>query len=147
MSSLAARYRPDFPILDQSVNGSPLVYLDNAASTQRPEVVIEEISRYYREDHANVHRGLHTLSTRATAGYEAARERVARFLGAPSADSVVFTRGTTEGINLVATVWGLNTLRPGDVILLTELEHHANLIPWQVVAGKTGARLHFLPIK
>ncbi|MBV8967721.1 MAG: SufS family cysteine desulfurase [Verrucomicrobia bacterium] len=147
MSSLAARYRADFPILAQTVNGSPLVYLDNAASTQRPEVVIEEISRYYREDHANVHRGLHTLSTRATAGYETARERVARFLSAPSADSVVFTRGTTEAINLVATVWGLSTLRPGDVILLTELEHHANLIPWQVVAAKTGARLHFLPIK
>jgi cysteine desulfurase / selenocysteine lyase len=147
MSSLAARYRADFPILAQTVNGSPLVYLDNAASTQRPEVVIEEISRYYREDHANVHRGLHALSTRATAGYEAAREGVARFLGAPSADSVVFTRGTTEGINLVATVWALNSLRTDDVILLTELEHHANLIPWQVVAAKTGARLHFLPIK
>jgi cysteine desulfurase / selenocysteine lyase len=142
-----ARYRNDFPILDQRVNGLPLVYLDNAASTQRPTCVIDEIARYYREDHANVHRGVHELSTRATELYEAARVSVARFMGAASADSVIFTRGTTEGINLVASSWGSTHLRPGDAILITEMEHHANLIPWQVIARKTGASLRYLPIE
>ena len=144
--SLAERFRADFPILDQAVNGKPLVYLDNAASTQRPISVIDEISRYYREDHANVHRGLHALSTRATALYENARQRVANFLNAEHAESIVFTRGTTEAINLVASSWAGNQLRPGDGILLTEMEHHANLIPWQIVARRVGAKLHFLPV-
>jgi cysteine desulfurase / selenocysteine lyase len=143
---LADRTRQDFPILHQNVNGHPLVYLDNAASTQHPSCVIEEISRYYREDHANVHRGLHVLSTRATQLYEAARARVARFLNAARPDSIVFTRGTTESINLVAASWVTARLRPGEVILITEMEHHANLIPWQIAARRTGAQLKFLPV-
>jgi cysteine desulfurase/selenocysteine lyase len=144
---LADRYRADFPILFQQVNGHPLVYLDNAASTQRPSAVIEELSRYYREDHANVHRGLHALSNRATALYEQARASTARYINAPTTESIVFTRGTTEGINLVAESWGSRNLRPGDLVVLTEMEHHANLIPWQIVTRKTGARLQFLPIQ
>ena len=144
---LARRYRADFPILEQSVNGFPLIYLDNAASTQHPSCVIDEISRYYREDHANVHRGIHELSSRATRLYEDSRARVARFLGAKSPESIVFTRGTTEGINLVVTVWGTANLKPGDVILITEMEHHANLIPWQILAQRTGASLQYLPVQ
>jgi cysteine desulfurase/selenocysteine lyase len=143
----ATNYRADFPILDQEVNGFPLVYLDNAASTQHPNCVIDEIARYYRKDHANVHRGIHELSTRSTKLYEAARVRASKFLGAASPDSVIFTRGTTEGINLVASSWGGAHLRPGDTILITEMEHHANLIPWQVIARKTGASLRYLPIE
>jgi cysteine desulfurase / selenocysteine lyase len=144
---LAQKYRPDFPILDQAVNGFPLVYLDNAASTQHPRCVIDEISRYYRYDHANVHRGIHELSSRATRLYEDARARIARFIGAKSQDSIIFTRGTTEGINLVAAVWGIANLGPGDVILITEMEHHANLIPWQILAKRTGATLQYLPVE
>jgi cysteine desulfurase / selenocysteine lyase len=144
--SLAERFRTDFPILDQTVNGYPLVYLDNAASTQRPASVIDELSRYYRRDHANVHRGLHALSNRATTLYENARQRVASYLNAEHAESIIFTRGTTESINLVASSWAGNELKPGDGILLTEMEHHANLIPWQVVARRTGAKLHFLAV-
>src|SRR5262249_18381005 len=128
-------------------NGNPLIYLDNAASTQRPAAVIDEISRYYREDHANVHRGIHELSARATKLYEAARASVGRFIGAPSSDSIVFTRGTTESINLVATAWGTANLGSGDVILITEMEHHANLIPWQILAKRTGATLQYLPVQ
>jgi cysteine desulfurase/selenocysteine lyase len=144
---LAQKYRADFPVLEQRVNGFPLVYLDNAASTQHPTCVIDELCRYYREDHANVHRGIHELSSRATRLYEGARTRVARFLGAKSPESIVFTRGTTEGINLVATVWGAANLAPGDVILITEMEHHANLIPWQQLAKRTGASLQYLPVQ
>src|SRR6202051_4649689 len=138
---LAQNWRGDFPILGQMVNGFPLVYLDNAASTQRPVCVIDEISRYYREDHSNVHRGIHALSSRATKLYEDARECAARFLGAPSGESIVFTRGTTEGINLVASSWGNAHLGPGDIVLITEMEHHAILIPWQMIARRTGAFL------
>ena len=140
-------YRGDFPILDQKVNGFPLVYLDNAASTQHPACVIDEIARYYREDHANVHRGIHALSSRATKLYEDARSRAARFLGAASSESIIFTRGTTEGINLVASSWGSAHLGPGDIILITEMEHHANLIPWQMIARRTGASLQYIPIQ
>ena len=143
---LAHNYRGDFPILDQKVNGFPLVYLDNAASTQHPACVIDEIARYYREDHANVHRGIHALSARATKLYEDARTGCARFLGAASNESVIFTRGTTEGINLVASSWGSAHLRPEDIILITEMEHHANLIPWQMIARRTGASLQYIPI-
>jgi cysteine desulfurase / selenocysteine lyase len=143
---LANRYRGDFPILDQKVNGFPLVYLDNAASTQHPVFVIDEIARYYREDHANVHRGIHALSSRATDLYEHARTRAAQFLGAASSESIIFTRGTTEGINLVASSWGGAHLGPGDTILITEMEHHANLIPWQMAARRTGASLKYLPV-
>jgi len=144
---LAQKYRVDFPILEQKVNGYPLAYLDNAASTQHPTCVIDEISRYYKEDHANVHRGLHELSSRATKLYEDARARIARFIGAKSQDSIIFTRGTTEAINLVAATWGTAHLGPGDVILITEMEHHANLIPWQILARRTGASLQYLPIQ
>ena len=144
---LAQKYRADFPILEQSVNGHPLVYLDNAASTQHPICVIDEIARYYREDHANVHRGIHELSSRATKLYENARAAVARFIGAESQDSIIFTRGATEGINLVATAWGSAHLHPGDIILITEMEHHANLIPWQILARRTGALLQYLPVQ
>jgi len=144
---LAQKYRADFPILEQRVNGHPLVYLDNAASTQHPTCVIDEIARYYREDHANVHRGIHELSSRATRLYEDARAQIARFIGAESQDSIIFTRGTTEGINLVATAWGSPRLRPGEVILITEMEHHANLIPWQILARRTGALLQYLPVQ
>jgi len=143
----ASKYRADFPILDQTVNGHPLVYLDNAASTQHPACVIDEISRYYRQDHANVHRGIHELSTRSTKLYEDARSAVSKYVGAGSSDSVIFTRGTTEGINLVASSWGSAHLGPGDTVLITEMEHHANLIPWQIITRKTGATLQYLPIE
>lgn len=140
------KWRDDFPILDQTVNGKPLIYFDNAATTQKPRAVIDALRHYYEHDNANVHRGLHELSSRATDAYEAARGKVARFLGAGSAEEIVFTRGTTEGINLVAQSWGGKNLRAGDVILLTELEHHSNLVPWQLLAERTGARLRFVPV-
>ncbi|MBV9490523.1 MAG: SufS family cysteine desulfurase [Verrucomicrobia bacterium] len=143
---LSQQCRQDFPVLRQAVHGHPLVYLDNAASTQRPRSVIDEISRYYREDHANVHRGIHALSTRATQLYESARARVAQFLHAAEPACIVFTRGTTESINLVASSWVTAMVRPGEVILTTEMEHHANLIPWQIAARRTGAQLKFLPV-
>ena len=138
--------RADFPILDQEVHGKRLVYFDNAASSQKPRAVIDAISRYYERDNANVHRGLHALSTRATDAYEGAREKVARYLGASSAEEIVFTRGTTEGVNLVAQTWGTKNVREGDVVLLTEMEHHSNLVPWQMLAERTGARLRFVPV-
>lgn len=137
--------RADFPILGEMVHGHPLVYLDNAASSQKPLQVLDRVREYYLHENANVHRGLHALSTRATEQYEAARARVAGFLGG-KADEVVFTRGTTEGINLVANTWGAKNLGPGDAILLTEMEHHSNLVPWQLLAERTGARLLFLPV-
>ncbi len=138
--------RRDFPILDQEVHGKPLVYLDSAASSQRPRAVIDAVSHYYEHDHSNVHRGIHELSNRATAAYEAARVRTAEFLNARSPNEIVFTRGTTDSINAVASAWGGKHLQPGDKILLTELEHHANIIPWQMIAQKTGARLVYLPV-
>jgi cysteine desulfurase/selenocysteine lyase len=142
-----AGVRSDFPILSQVTHsGYPLVYLDNAATTQKPRQVIEAIARFYASDNANVHRGLYELSERATAAFEAARERVARFVGAASAAEVVFTRGTTEAINLVAQGWGRSTLRPGDEVLVTAMEHHSNLVPWQLVCQQTGARLRAVPI-
>ena len=139
-------WRDDFPILDQTVNGQPLIYFDNAATTQKPRAVIDALRHYYEHDNANVHRGLHELSSRATDAYEAARGKVARFLGAESAEEIVFTRGTTEAINLVAQAWGGKNLRAGDTILLTEMEHHSNLVPWQLLAERTGARLRFVPV-
>jgi cysteine desulfurase/selenocysteine lyase len=138
--------RKDFPVLDQQVHGRPLIYFDNAATTQKPRAVIEALDHYYEHDNANVHRGIHELSNRATAGFEAARARSAKFLNARSADEIIFTRGTTEGINLVATAWGNRNIKAGDVLLLTEMEHHSNLVPWQLLAERTGARLAFLPI-
>lgn len=138
--------RKDFPILDQTVHAQPLIYFDNAATSQKPRVVIDTLNYYYLRDNANVHRGIHELSNRATAGFEAGRERAAKFLNARSADEIIFTRGTTEGINLVATAWGNQNIKAGDVILLTEMEHHSNLVPWQMLAERTGAKLAFLPI-
>jgi len=139
--------RRGFPILDQQVHGRPLIYFDNAATTQKPAAVLEALRRYYERDNANVHRGLHELSSRATEAYEGARARVAQYLGAASADEIVFTRGTTESINLVAQAWGAKFLREGDVILLTEMEHHSNLVPWQLLAERVGAQLRFLPVR
>ena len=138
--------RADFPILDQKVHGQPLIYFDNAATTQKPRPVLEALLGYYERDNANVHRGIHELSNRATAAFEAARARAAAFIHARSAEEIVFTRGTTEGINLVAQSWGAKYLRPGDVLLLTEMEHHSNLVPWQLLARRAGARLAFLPV-
>ena len=146
MSTISSSIREDFPALAQEINGHPLVYFDNAATTQKPRPVLEAIQRYYECDNANVHRGIHELSNRATAAYEGARERVAQFLNAPSAKDIIFTRGTTEALNLVAATWGAANLREGDVILLTELEHHSNLVPWQLLAQRTGARLRFIPV-
>src|SRR5437764_14438557 len=139
--------RADFPILDQQVHGQPLIYFDNAATTQKPRAVMEALRNYYEHDNANVHRGLHELSSRATEAYEAARARVAGYIGAASADEIVFTRGTTESINLVAQAWGGKFLRAGDVILLTQMEHHSNLVPWQLLAERIGARLRFVPVR
>ena len=138
--------RKDFPILDQQVHGKPLIYFDNAATSQKPRAVIDALVHYYEHDNANVHRGIHELSNRATSAYEAARARAAKFINARSADEIIFTRGTTEGINLVANSWGTKNLKPGDVILLTEMEHHSNLVPWQLLAQRTGAKIAYLPI-
>ena len=141
------RIREDFPILDQRVHDQPLIYFDNAATTQKPRAVIDAVRNFYEHDNANVHRGLHELSARATARYEDARARVAHYIGAASADEIVFTRGTTESINLVAQSWGAKFLREGDVILLTEMEHHSNLVPWQLLAERIGVRLRFVPVR
>jgi len=138
--------RRDFPILDQQVHGKPLIYFDNAATSQKPRAVLDALRHYYEHDNANVHRGIHELSNRATMAYEAARARAAKFINARSADEIVFTRGTTEGINLVANSWGTKNLKPGDVILLTEMEHHSNLVPWQMLAQRTGAKLAYVPV-
>lgn len=140
------RLRSEFPILAQSVHGHPLVYLDNAATSQKPRAVLDAIRHYYENDNSNVHRGIHELSNRATAGFEAARKRSAQFINARSEQEIVFTRGTTEGINLVAQAWGRRHLKAGDQILLTEMEHHSNLVPWQLLAHSTGAQLRFVPV-
>jgi len=141
-----ARVRGLFPALGQRVNGHPLVYLDNAATTQKPRPVIDALVRFYETDNANVHRGTHALSDRATAAYEGARETTRRFLNATSAEEIVFVRGATEAINLVAQSFGRRNVGPGDEVLITEMEHHANLVPWQQLCLETGARLKVLPI-
>jgi len=138
--------RADFPILDQQVHGWPLIYFDNAATSQKPRAVLDALRHYYEHDNANVHRGIHELSNRATAAFEAARARAAQFINARSADEIIFTRGTTEGINLVAYAWGAKNIKAGDTILLTEMEHHSNIVPWQLLAERTGAKLAFLPV-
>ncbi|MCP5522673.1 MAG: cysteine desulfurase [Verrucomicrobiales bacterium] len=138
--------RPDFPTLDQQVNGHPLVYFDSAATSQKPLPVLQALDHYYRCDNANVHRGIHELSNRATHAFEGARRRAAEFLRAGRPEEIVFTRGTTESINLVANTWGAANLKPGDRILLTEMEHHSNLVPWQLIAQRTGATLSFIPV-
>ena len=138
------RIRQEFPALHQEINGKYLAYLDNAATTQKPRSVLSALDKYYREDNANVHRGIHELSRRATLAYEGARERVAEWMGAFDTGEVVWTRGTTESINLVAATWGMDQLKEGDEILLTTMEHHSNIVPWQLVARRTGARLRYL---
>ena len=137
--------RADFPILHQQVHGKPLIYLDNAATAQKPRAVIDALVRYYERDNSNVHRGLHALSMRATDAYEGARARVAKFINAAEPAEVIFTRGTTESINLVARSLTA-TLRPGDEILCTEMEHHSNLVPWQQAARASGATLRYVPV-
>jgi len=139
--------REDFPILRERAHGHPLIYFDSAATSQKPRAVLEALQNYYEHNNANVHRGLHELSSRATDAYERSRQRVANYLGAVSPDEIVFTRGTTESINLVAQAWGPKFLRSGDVILLTEMEHHSNLVPWQLLAERTGAKLRFVPVR
>ena len=142
-----AMIRRDFPILDQKVNGKPLVYLDSAATSQKPRQVIEAVSKYYQEDNSNVHRGVHTLGSRATDAYERAREKVAAFIHAPSERQIVFTRGTTESLNMIAHGYARKRLREGDEIVITPMEHHSNLIPWQQVAQATGATLKYVPLQ
>lgn len=140
------RIRADFPVLNRTVRGKPLVYLDSAASSQKPVAVLDTMDRYYRETHANVHRGVHTLSEEATALYEGARAKVSRFIGACCPKEVIWVRNATEAINLVAYSWGRSKLNRGDRILLTEMEHHANLVPWQILAQEKGIELDFVPI-
>ncbi|GHV85888.1 hypothetical protein AGMMS50230_14960 [Spirochaetia bacterium] len=138
--------RADFPILTEKVNGRDLVWLDNAATTQRPQAVINRLVYYYSHENSNIHRGVHELADRSTNAYEDAREKIARFIGAPSADTIVFVRGTTEAINLAAQGYVKPQLRPGDEIILTMLEHHANIVPWQLIAAETGALIRVAPI-
>lgn len=142
-----ALIREQFPILHQEINGHPLVYLDNAATSQKPLAVIEAIKHYYEYDNSNVHRGVHTLGSRATDAYEGAREKVARFLNAKRSQEIIFTRGTTTALNLVASSYGRANCQAGDEIVITQMEHHSNLIPWQQVAKATGATLKYIPLQ
>jgi cysteine desulfurase/selenocysteine lyase len=141
---LAYKVRADFPILHQEVHGKPLIYLDNAATSQKPLAVLEALRHYYEKDNANVHRGAHTLSIRATEAYEGARDKVAKFINAQAREEIVYTRNASEAINLVAYSWGLNNLKPGDEIITTVMEHHSNLVPWQIIAQKTGAIIKYV---
>jgi cysteine desulfurase / selenocysteine lyase len=141
-----ASIRRDFPILSEVVNGHPLVWLDNAATTQKPQAVIDRLAYYYAHENSNIHRAAHSLAARSTDAYEGAREKVRRFLNAPSAQDIVFTRGTTEAINLVAQSWGRRHLREGDEIVITWLEHHSNIVPWQMLAQQTGAKVKVAPV-
>ena len=138
--------RKDFPILDQQVHGKPLVWFDNAATTQKPQSVIDAVANYYARDNSNIHRGAHTLAARATDAYEQARQKVQTSIGAGSAKEIIFVRGTTEAINLVAQTYGRKFLQPGDEIVLSTIEHHANIVPWQMVAKDKGAVLRVIPV-
>ena len=138
--------RSDFPILRREVNGHPLAYLDNAATSQKPLAVLDAMDDYYRRTNANVHRGVHTLSEEATEQYEGARKKIARFINAKTSREIIYTRNTTESINLVAFTWGRANLRAGDEILLTESEHHSNIVPWQMVAKEVGAKVRYIPV-
>ena len=140
------RLRADFAVFDELVNGRPFAYLDSASSTQKPRQVLDAMREFYEHSYANVHRGVYTLAERATAGYESAREKVRAFVNAPSNREVIFTRSATEALNLVAYAWGLDNLGPGDVVVVTELEHHANFVPWQFIAKRTGAEFAHIPI-
>ena len=142
----ARKLRADFPIFEQSVHGKSLAYLDSAVTSHKPRQVLDKLRTFYETSYANVHRGVYTLSERATEEYEGARDRVARFVNAPSSREIVFVRGATEGLNLVAYAWGLDNLGPGDVVLVTELEHHSNFVPWQYIAQRTGAAFRALPL-
>ena len=142
----APKLRADFPIFEQLIHGKPLAYLDSAVSTHKPRQVLEKLRDFYETSYANVHRGVYTLSERSTAEYESARDKVARFVNAPSPREVIFVRGATEGLNLVAYAWGLVNLGPGDVVIVTELEHHSNFVPWQYIAKRTGAELRMIPL-
>jgi cysteine desulfurase / selenocysteine lyase len=140
------KIRADFPILQQQINGKPLVYLDNAATAQKPKQVIDVLDTYYREYNSNIHRGVHSLSEKATTVYEASREKIKTFLNADSTQEIIFVRGATEAINLVAQSFGRNTISAGDEIIITELEHHSNIVPWQILCKQTGATLRYIPI-
>jgi cysteine desulfurase/selenocysteine lyase len=142
----AHKLRADFPIFEQEIRGKPLAYLDSAASSQKPRQVLDKLRTFYETSYANVHRGVYTLSERATAEYESARDKVGRFVNAPESRELIFTHGATEAINLVAYAWGLDNLGPGDVVLVTELEHHSNFVPWQYIAKRTGADFRMLPL-
>jgi len=142
----AERVRGDFPILREKVNGRPLVYLDNAATSQKPRAVLDAMQHYYAADNANIHRGVHTLSVRATDAYEGARVKVQQFLGAQRPEEIVFVRSATEAVNLVANTWGRANLKPGDEVLITVMEHHSNIVPWQMICEQTGAVLRVAPI-
>jgi cysteine desulfurase/selenocysteine lyase len=142
----AAKLRGDFPIFQQRIHGKPLAFLDSAASAQKPRQMLEAMTRFYETSYANVHRGVYELAERATEALELAREKARAFVNAPEAREIVFLRNATEAINLVAYAWGLGNLRPGDVVLVTELEHHSNYVPWQFIAGKTGAEFRMLPL-
>src|SRR5262252_7510357 len=142
----AHRLRADFPVFEELVNGKPVAFLDSAASTQKPRQVLDALREFYEHSYANVHRGVYQLAERATAGYEGAREKVREFINAPSTREIVFTRSATEGINLVAYAWGLDNLGPGDLVVVTELEHHSNFVPWQYIAKRTGAGFRMIPI-
>jgi len=142
----ADRLRTDFAVFDELVNGKPVAFLDSAASTQKPRQVLDAMREFYEHSYANVHRGVYTLAERATAGYEGAREKVRAFVNAPSNREVIFTRSATEALNLIAYAWGLDNLGPGDVVVITELEHHANFVPWQFMAKRTGAQFVNIPI-
>jgi cysteine desulfurase / selenocysteine lyase len=138
--------RADFPILDQEVNGKPLAYLDSAVTAQKPRQVLDAMTSFYETSYANVHRGVYTLAERATEAFEGARERVARFVNAPSSRELIFTRNATEGLNLVAYAWGLTNIGPGDLVVVSELEHHSNFVPWQYIAKRTGAEFRMIPL-
>jgi cysteine desulfurase / selenocysteine lyase len=142
----ARKLRADFPIFEQEIRGKPLAYLDSAVSAQKPRQVLDKLRTFYETSYANVHRGVYTLSELATAEYEGAREKVARFVNAPAAREMIFTHGATESINLVAYAWGLDNLGPGDVVVVTELEHHSNFVPWQYIAKRTGATFKAIPL-
>jgi cysteine desulfurase / selenocysteine lyase len=138
--------RADFPILGQEINGKPLAYLDSAVTSQKPRQVLEAMTTFYETSYANVHRGVYALAERATEGFEGAREKVARFVNAPSSRELIFTRNATEGLNLVAYAWGLTNLGPGDLVVVSELEHHSNFVPWQYIAKRNGAEFRMIPL-
>src|SRR2546423_4870042 len=142
----ARKLRADFPIFEQPIHGKPLAYLDSAVTSHKPRQVLDKLRTFHETSYANVHRGVYTLSERATAEYEGARDKVARFVNAPSSREIVFVRGATEGLNLIAYAWGLDNLGPGDVVLVTELEHHSNFVPWQYIAERTGAAFRAIPL-